>query len=298
MSDKKYYLGIDGGGSKTAFAVIDEDNRVIYYNKQGAGALDTVSLEQLKQVFINGVKDIKVPIYSVFAGIGGISSEEQRQQVIAIIKTLPICNEKTKIDANNDAYNALFGSLGGKDGIVLIAGTGSVCLGKKGYKYVRVGGYCYQEGDAGSAYDIGMNALKYLARVIDHRFEPSDFSLALSKAIECYDYETLTAFFVNASRTEIAVLAKIVTQYSDNEYAKKIIENAVAESLLMIKTAFKQLDIDEYVSFSIIGSLGNADTLYKQLLIEKLTDISDRIVFKEKEYEAYIGSALKAKEVK
>ena len=67
----------------------------------------------------------------------------------------------------------------------------------------------------------------------------------------------------------------------------------------MIKSVYSQLDFkDEEVNFSIIGSLGNADTLYKKYLLENLSNISNNIKYIEKKYEAYIGSALKAKELK
>ena len=58
--------------------------------------------------------------------------------------------------------NALYGVSEGKDGIIAICGTGSVAFGKKGNAYARSGGYCYQEGDLGSSYDIGRKALPEL----------------------------------------------------------------------------------------------------------------------------------------
>ena len=94
------------------------------------------------------------------------------------MKDLAIVKETTKIKAGNDVINALYGSLGGEDGIIIIAGTGSVSFGKNKDKIARAGGYCYQEGDAGSSYDLGYKALQHLARVIDNRYEETSFSLA------------------------------------------------------------------------------------------------------------------------
>ena len=299
MLDKKYYLGIDGGGTKTAFAIIDEDNNLIYKKEQGASSLDTVSLSMVKKVFLEGIKDFNHKVDSVFVGLGGIANNTQIQDVINIVKELPICKETTKIDAGNDVINALYGSLGGLDGLVIIAGTGSVCFGKNKDKFARAGGYCYQEGDAGSSYDLGYKALQHLARVIDYRYEETEFSIDLKKETNCYDYASLANYFITSNRTQIASLAKIVTKYQLDKYARKIIINAVDEILLMIKSVYNQLNFkDEKVSFSIIGSLGNADTLYKNYLLENLKNISHNIKYIEKKYEAYIGSALKAKELK
>lgn len=297
MSDKKYYLGIDGGGSKTAFAIIDNNNELVFYKECGPTSLDTVSLDTFSSVVKQGVEGFAFKVEGIFAGIGGISSTKQIEQVKSILKNLSVCKKDTFVDAGNDVINALYGSLAGENGIVLIAGTGSVCFGKNGKKYARAGGYCYQEGDGGSSYDLGMKALQYLARVIDYRYEDSDFARAISNQINCYDYSSLAKYFITANRTEIASLAKIVTKYQKNEFARDIIEKGVNEVLLMIKAVYNQLDFNQnQVYFSIVGSLGNADTLYKELLLEGIKSISSKIVYNPKKFEAYIGSALKAKE--
>ena len=84
MLDKKYYLGIDGGGTKTAFAIIDENNELIYFNEQGASSLDTVSLSTVKEVFIEGTKGFNYKVDSVFVGLGGIANDTQIKDVINI----------------------------------------------------------------------------------------------------------------------------------------------------------------------------------------------------------------------
>lgn len=297
MSDS-YYLGIDGGGSKTAFALIDQNNELIYHVTKGPTALDTVSFDEFKNVIKEGTKDIKVKVDSIFLGIGGIYSKEQIDNVISFVKTLDICKEDTAVDAANDVVNALYGALDGKDGIMLIAGTGSVCFGKNKNKYCRVGGYCYKEGDLGSGYDLGNRTLKYLAKVIDKREEESSFASSLKRELNIYNYEDLTSFFIKASRTDIAAISRLVTKYQDEEEARKIIEDGVNEVLKMISTCYRELDFKGKTFISVIGSLGNADTLYRSLLLKGIEEISKDLVFITKINEAYIGSALKAKEMK
>lgn len=297
MLDSNLYLGIDGGGSKTAFVIINDNNEVLYFKECGPTSLDTLPLDIIKKTLFEGVKDFNGKVKGIFAGIGGISCQKQIDDVKSILKELPLCAENTIVEAGNDVINALYGSLNGKDGIVLIAGTGSVCYGKHNNKYFRAGGYCYQEGDAGSSYYLGYLSLQYLARVLDKRANNSSFAKAIMKEINCYDYSSLASYFINANRTEIANLSKIVTKYSNNRYARKIIKNGVNEVLLMIKTVYKQLKFTEKTYFSIVGSLGNANTLYKELLLQGIGKISPNIVYIDKLSEAYIGSALKAKEV-
>ena len=278
--EHKYYLGVDGGGTKTAFALINEQKELIYLKEVGPSSLDTVDEQQIINVIYEGTKDINVKVDSIFLGIG-----------------VDIVKKETKIDAGNDIISAFYGALSGEDGIVCIAGTGSVCYAKNKDQNIRIGGINYIEGDPGSAYDLGIHALRYLAKVIDYRKKGGPFADALKDATKINNYEDITKYFIEAKRTDIASLAKLVTENSNDINAKKIIKDSVNELLLMIKTAFKKLHFEGETKISIIGSLGNSNTLYKTYLLEGIKKISPNLKFVQKTNEAYIGSALKAMEL-
>ena len=278
--EHKYYLGVDGGGTKTAFALINEQKELIYLKEVGPSSLDTIDEQQIINVIYEGTKDINVKVDSIFLGIG-----------------VDIVKKETKIDAGNDIISAFYGALSGEDGIVCIAGTGSVCYAKNKDQNIRIGGINYIEGDPGSAYDLGIHALRYLAKVIDYRKKGGPFADALKDATKINNYEDITKYFIEAKRTDIASLAKLVTENSNDINAKKIIKDSVNELLLMIKTAFKKLHFEGETKISIIGSLGNSNTLYKTYLLKKNKKISPNLKFVQKTNEAYIGSALKAMEL-
>ena len=278
--EHKYYLGVDGGGTKTAFALINEQKELIYLKEVGPSSLDTIDEQQIINVIYEGTKDINVKVDSIFLGIG-----------------VDIVKKETKIDAGNDIISAFYGALSGEDGIVCIAGTGSVCYAKNKDQNIRIGGINYIEGDPGSAYDLGIHALRYLAKVIDYRKKGGPFADALKDATKINNYEDITKYFIEAKRTDIASLAKLVTENSNDINAKKIIKDSVNELLLMIKTAFKKLHFEGETKISIIGSLGNSNTLYKTYLLEGIKKMSPNLKFVQKTNEAYIGSALKAMEL-
>ena len=278
--EHKYYLGVDGGGTKTAFALINEQKELIYLKEVGPSSLDTIDEQQIINVIYEGTKDINVKVDSIFLGIG-----------------VDIVKKETKIDAGNDIISAFYGALSGEDGIVCIAGTGSVCYAKNKDQNIRIGGINYIEGDPGSAYDLGIHALRYLAKVIDYRKKGGPFADALKDATKINNYEDITKYFIEAKRTDIASLAKLVTENSNDINAMKIIKDSVNELLLMIKTAFKKLHFEGETKISIIGSLGNSNTLYKTYLLEGIKKISPNLKFVQKRNEAYIGSALKAMEL-
>ena len=293
--DKKYYLGIDGGGTKTAFIVVDDNNEIVYQNVLGPSSLDTVSLIDIEKLLLTESNNIPYTISAIFAGIGGISCDNDKQLICNILSKFDCLLPNGKVEADNDVINALYGALCAKDGIVIIAGTGSVAFGKWNSKYARSGGYCYQEGDAGSAYYIGYRALQYLARVIDGRKEESTLSKELMEITKCNDYSSLASYFVNATRTQIAKLSPVVCNNESKE-AIEIVEDAVDEMIEMIKAVHKRLEIqNSECLFSVIGSLGNNSELYKGLLLNKLEKINSYIKFIDKMHDASFGAALKAK---
>lgn len=295
--NKKYYLGIDGGGTKTAFIVIDDNNEIVYQNVLGPSSLDTVPLIDIEKMLLTEGKNISYKVSAIFAGIGGIACEKDKLLINNILKKFECLLPDGKVESDNDVINALYGSLCAQDGIVIIAGTGSVAFGKWKGEYARSGGYCYQEGDAGSSYYIGYRALQYLARVIDGRKENSSLSEELMKTINCYDYSSLTSYFVNATRTQIASLSPVVCNNQSKE-ALEIVQDAVDEMIEMIAAVHRRLNIENSEClFSIIGSLGNKSELYKGLLLNKLEKLNPNIKYIPKIHDALFGAALKAKDL-
>lgn len=288
---KKFFLGIDGGGTKTALCLIDENMNIISQAVSGPSSYDTVTLDIIKKHICEALSELKYEgeIVSVFAGLGGVASESDSQIIKEMLSQINEFKD-SMIEVENDVANAYYACLGEEDGIVCIMGTGAVAYGVKNGISHRCSGYGYQEGDPGSSYDLGRHALKYYAKVVDKRLPKTSFSDAIGKAINAYTFGDLAHYFVKATRTEIASLAKIVTANSDEANAKKIIDNSVDSMIEIINTVYNVLEFDE-AKISIVGSLGNAKTYYRDSLFEKL---NPNIKYVEPMYEAYLGSSIKA----
>ncbi|HAJ77756.1 MAG TPA: hypothetical protein DCO89_01645 [Clostridiales bacterium] len=286
----KYYLGIDGGGTKTNFVLIDENQKVIKRCTLGPSAIDTVGIQQAYLVLKSGIKSFNKPITACFAGIGGIGGQDIEPIKEMIKEILP----DAKIGVGTDSTNAIISAFGFNDGVAVICGTGSVAFGKWKGKYCVAGGYGYHEGDPGSAFSLGIGALKYLAKVMDGRKTETDFSDDLSKAVGCYSHGELCEYFKDINRTEIAKLAKIVTKHESDENAKKIIENSADELIEEIIAITKRLGVNNECEFSIIGSLGNAETYFKTYLIKKLSNKMPILKYHKYLYEPDVASAMKA----
>ena len=108
--DKKYFLGIDGGGTKTAFIVIDDNNEIVYQNVLGPSSLDTVPLIDIEKLLLTEGKNIPYKISAIFAGIGGISCDSDKLLINNILKKFDCLLPTGKVESDNDVINALYGS--------------------------------------------------------------------------------------------------------------------------------------------------------------------------------------------
>ena len=73
----KYYLGIDGGSTKTSFVLVDENKNVIDRIILGPSSIDTVNIEKITEVLQDGIKHFDKPVEACFAGIGGVGEQNE-----------------------------------------------------------------------------------------------------------------------------------------------------------------------------------------------------------------------------
>ncbi len=279
----KYYLGIDGGGTKTKVIVINELKEVVFENIVGPSSVDTVSLDETLKAFKDSIKDLdkKITFEACFAGLGGIIFDKDKENVEEQLKKLPGVTNKTVVKAENDMHNALYSGLLFDEGIALIAGTGMVAFGKDLYGNVaKCGGWGYKEGDLGSAYSMGKRALRYMIRAFDGRYEIDDFAQEIADKVGLKDAKDIVKIMdeLYLKRTDVADLSRIVNKYANvnNKYASVIVNNMTDELALAVSGVLKQTNIKNK-KLVVVGSLGNLDGLFKTLLHKKIKELDQNI---------------------
>jgi mannose-6-phosphate isomerase len=259
----KYYLGIDGGGTKTAFSVMDESGKIMASSLSEGTSIDTVSLGETESRLLSGIKalDFQGDYAAIYACLGGIASSSDEAKVRKMLRSAPGSKEDTFVIAKNDAVNA-YRSCFQKEGIVLIIGTGSVVMGqsKKG-RFLRLGGYGYKEGDRGSGYYLGMRALQELAKFYDGRKKRNGLITALEKKLSISSKEGLINVFNTYDRAQIAALAPIAAASPISADAKKILQEGAAEYASLVSLVAKKLSLSK-TDYAIVGGLGSK-TFYR-----------------------------------
>ena len=162
----QYYIGIDGGGTKTEFLLADERERVLARVLKGGSNPNDIGIEKTCAVLKEGIEEIAGDIpktdLHIFAGISGAGVGENAERLSELLK-----QDYPSAKVTSDLMNAIEICLGNKDGLAVICGTGISCSIVQGGIYKTVGGYGYLFEDGGSGYAYGRDALKAVLRYED-----------------------------------------------------------------------------------------------------------------------------------
>lgn len=167
-------IGIDGGASSLKWSVRDRAGRLYHGHTLGANqqTLDWATYTaRLSGAIGEALAAAGAPAAEVGAlgmGLSGVDRAPEQQRLKAWARTH--CPNLRGCWVGNDALPALRQGAGALSGIILIAGTGSICMGVAADgQILRAGGWGAALGDEGSGYWIGSQALNLACQMADGR---------------------------------------------------------------------------------------------------------------------------------
>ncbi|MBW6530261.1 N-acetylglucosamine kinase [Sphingomonas sp. RRHST34] len=263
----RFYLGVDGGGTKTEFVCIDAAGAVTARAVTGTTYhLEVGEAEAVRRI-AEGVSAICTQIDAapaqldhVFLGLPAYGEDsEVDPRLDAAVRDL-LGHARYRCD--NDMVCGWAGSLACADGINVVAGTGSIAYGERGGRGARAGGWGEVFGDEGSAYGIARAGLAAFSRMSDGRVPVGPLHALLREALALDHDLALCERVMGArgmARGEIAALATIVSRAADasDAAARAILAEAAAE-LVLLATAVRDrlgFDPDERVAVSWSGGV-------------------------------------------
>jgi N-acetylmuramic acid 6-phosphate etherase len=199
-------LGVEGGGTKTAWVLISRDGtdlRIIDQGKLPPSNFRLTTPERLRAIFSELPKEInRAGIFLAGCGPG------EDQQLLS-----RICGEiwpNAKIVTGNDRDSGLAAALGHGDGIAVNAGSGSSVTGRRDNRIEKAGGWGHILGDAGGGYFLSVQALRLILREYDlHRGE-MQFTARILHALSLNNLDELVRWAQTADKMEVARLTPVV----------------------------------------------------------------------------------------
>lgn len=301
----KYFIGLDGGGTKTKCVITNYDIKPLYEVTGGPSNFLMIGTDKVAETILNLIiqcvnhlnisyDDIAAIVLGTTGGGRRIDAEELEKAIIQLAVDKNISLKIFRVES--DARIALEGAFSGKPGSILIAGTGSIMFGKdKAGNIHRVGGFGRFIGDEGSGFRLGQKGLNLIAKEFDGRGDNTKLSGLLKEKFNIDSAENLiTEIYRN--NFDIASVAPLVIEAAEkgDKAAINIIESEVDEIILHIKAIKKKLN-ERNLLLSFIGSLLTKDNLYSYLVKEEIVQQFDDVVVKEAENSPEYGAVLMAK---
>ncbi|MET0307456.1 MAG: BadF/BadG/BcrA/BcrD ATPase family protein [Sphingomonas sp.] len=285
MSEPRYFLGVDGGGTKTEFVCINGAGEVVARQIEGTTYHLQVGLDSAVRALEAGIAGICAQIDIAPSGLA------------YVFFGLPAFGEDNAIDpqleahcgrllghdryrCGNDMVCGWAGSLACADGINLVAGTGSIGYGERQGRAARAGGWGEVFSDEGSAYWIAIQGLNAFTRMSDGRLPKGPLHDAFRRRLALDTDLDICARIMGEqglARGEIAGLAPVVAEaVAAGDPAAIRIHDLAAEELAALAEALRTelgFAADEEVPLSWSGGVLTNDASIRARLETRLAEL-------------------------
>jgi N-acetylglucosamine kinase-like BadF-type ATPase len=297
----KLFIGVDGGQSTTTALIGDETGRVLGVGQGGpcnhVGAAEgraklTRAVEASVAMACGqaGLDPKQIQFEAACFGMSG--GPDDKEALLAEI--LPA----RKWVVTHDGLIALSGGTAGGPGIVMIAGTGSLCFGRNAQgRTARAGGWGYIFGDEGGGFDITRQALRAALRFEEGWGPPTALYDALLQAAGARSANDAQHRFYTQEfpRPRIASLSRLVDDVAMNGDRIAIdIQHSAAQHLASFSAAVRgQLwTSGEPVRIVYVGGVFRSQRVLERFRM--LVEMEEGIVCQAPEYGPAAGALFEA----
>jgi glucosamine kinase len=228
----RLFIGVDGGGTGCRARIEDAEGRVLGTGIAGPAAvwlgidrsfaaLETACRTAAAEA---GLRPEALAEMDAGVGLAGIGRKGVFEEMVA--RPHPF----RSVIYVNDANIACIGAHGGRDGGIVIIGTGSVGFAVVQGREVKVGGYGFPISDEGSGADLGLHAIRLALRANDGRALATSFTREVMARFHDDPFEAV-AWMDRATATDYATLAPLVMRHADagDPVARRIVRDAAEQ---------------------------------------------------------------------
>ena len=226
------FVGVDGGGTGCRARIEDATGCLLGTGIGGPAALRLGidrALAEVEKACRAALEEAGLgtdALNSVHAAVGlaGVGRKGALEQLV--LRQHPF----RSVVYVNDATIACIGAHDGKDGGIVIVGTGSVGFAVVGRQEFRVGGYGFPISDEGSGADLGLHAIRMALRAHDERIVMTNLTRDVMIRFNDDPFEAV-AWMDRASATDFATFAPLVMRHADvgDSIARGIVRDAAEQ---------------------------------------------------------------------
>lgn len=289
----RYYVGVDGGGTKTEFIWVNEGGMVALNEFRGSSNPNDIGKDRMIADMVCAIsQNIPADAESVdiCMGLSGIGFAGCKDELIAALQKI----ERVRfVDVCSDVQIALDSAYDG-DGCIVIMGTGSVGYLRREGEHILVGGCGYMIDSSLSGYDLGREVLNAVLSEVDGRGEKT----LLSTLVLGETGLTAGAIVKNVYQQGKAYVASfapyVFTAYERGDaVAKEILSRRVKEweALLL---GVRKASGKAVCEITLIGGLRKRWDILSTFLSK---EVKEKIIFKIPDVPVVTGALKRARQL-
>ncbi len=252
----RYYLGVDGGGTKTYALITDEDGRIVGKgvggngNHQIDGDTARMSIELAVEQALQQAELTREEIAYAYFGLAGADRETDYRILNPMIASLGL----PRFQVNCDTMIAMRAGTDRPYGVVLICGTGTNCAGvNEQGEFLQCGGFSYKYGDFGGGGSLSIEAFRTVIRAWDGREEQTLLTQLVLDELGYQTTEEMFHDFLDHAKPVPAELTKLLFNAADqgDTPAQTILRKQGEELGKAARAVIRQLNMGDS-SFDVV----------------------------------------------
>src|ERR1700684_4193289 len=247
-----YYLGLDGGGTKTDCFLVDADNKIMAHATAGSSnplragyakawfALSDAADRVLERCHLKS-SDIR----GICPGIGGAGRDSVAKRIATFLQhSFP----QASVMVTTDLEITLQAAVGDGEGVILVVGTGSAAYGRDAEgRVARAGGRGPWFSDEGSGFDIGRRALAAVVRAEEKRGPATALSQKMLHWLGCKDWSRVLDWVVKNPDDVFPRIFPLVADLGDqgDAVACEILSTAAESLAELVSSVLQKLGMQD-----------------------------------------------------
>jgi N-acetylglucosamine kinase-like BadF-type ATPase len=307
QSPREFVLGVDGGGTKTRAVIANGEQDILGEGVAGpsnplrVGVQDAVNhICEAVDIACDEAGIHRSDILSVQVGLAGVRRQDIREQMQrTLVNSLGVKN----LEVATDAEIALYGATNGSPGLVVIAGTGSICCGINArHKRACSGGWGPIAGDEGSGFSIARRALQSVARASDGRGQKTTLSNAACEYFRANTIEdiAMAIYAPKMTHERLSGFARYVTEAAikGDKVASEITSDAGKELGTLAVAVIKQLNMQhDKFQIAYVGGIFKAGEILTKPMLETINTVAPKAYLAPPQIEPAIAATRMAQEL-
>jgi N-acetylmuramic acid 6-phosphate etherase len=263
----KRVLGIEGGGTKTEWALLDETGRELHVGALPAANLRLIGDDDLLDL----LRVLPTEATHVGAFLAGCADAADRRRLESLVQRVW---PAAVVAVGGDRESGFATAFGEGDGIAVIAGTGSAVTGRCRGRSDKGGGWGHLLGDTGSGYQLAMTALRLVLSNYDLGRTSDLLSQGILRTLALNRLEDLVAWAANADKMSVAKLTPVVFQAAKEGHPAMIsaIQNGAHVLAELTRAVARRLEC-EAPEVRLLGGLFEHHREYAEFYMDYTGDL-------------------------